>query len=171
MTKQTQQMPLLMVIGSIANLTSEEVEQIKKYITLETILDVQFKDGDGEVMIPTGFTPEVVGDESTTPATVTVIKNGSIVKKSVARTAYDFTSYEADKTTKIADGVVEITGNTVTIDETPYIEVEVMENDVPEWVGMKFLVQNDAEPGDTLYKIYNEDGTDTGMWVQISVQS
>ena len=167
MTKQTQQMPLLMVIGNLAYLTTEEVEQIKKYITLGTILDVEFKDADGEVMIPTGFKP--AGEN--TAAEVTVIKNGSIVKKSIARTAYDFTSYEADKTTKIADGVVEVIGNTVTISDTPYIEVEVMENDVPEWVGMKFLVQNDAEPGDTLYKIYNEDGTDTGMWVQISEQS
>lgn len=167
MTKQTQQMPLLLAIGDLTYLTTEEVGQIKQKITLGTILDVQFKDGDGEVMIPTGFVP---AGEDTAPI-VTLIKNGSVVKKTIARTAYDFTSYEADKTTKIADGVVEITGNKPKIDDTTYIEVEVMESDVPEWVGMKFLVQSDAEPGDTLYKIYNEDGSDTGMWVQISVQS
>ena len=167
MTKFTQQMPLLMVIGDLAYLTTDEVEQIKKYITLGTLLDVQFKDGDGEVMLPTGFKP--AGED--TPAEFTVIKGGSIVKKSVARTAYDFTSYEADKTTKIADGVVEVTGEKPVIDTTTYIEVQVMENDVPEWVGMKFLVPSDAAAGDEKYKIYNEDGTDTGMWVQISEQS
>ena len=84
MTKQTQQMPLLMVLSAgITKLTSEEVEQIKKYITLGTILDVQFKDADGEVMIPVGYTPEVVGDESTTLATVTVVKGGNVVQASV----------------------------------------------------------------------------------------
>ena len=36
---------------------------------------------------------------------------------------------------------------------------------------MKFLVPIDAAAGDEKYKIYNEDGTDTGMWVQISEQS
>ena len=161
-------MPLLMVIADFGALTSEEVTQIKKYIEQGTILDVEFKDeATGEVMIPTGYVPE--GED--TAAVFTIIKNGSIVQKSVARTAYDFTSYEADKTTKIADGVVELTGETVTIDDTSYIEVEVMENDVPEWVGLKFLVQSDAQAGDEKYKIYNEDGTDTGMWVQISEQS
>lgn len=85
MTKQTQQMPLLMIVGNIALLTDKETEQIKKYIELDTILDVQFKDADGEVMIPTGFVPEVKNDagEVTSPAVVTVIKNGSIVKASV----------------------------------------------------------------------------------------
>lgn len=85
MTKQTQQMPLLMNIGNIALLTDKEVEQIKKYIELDTILDVQFKDAAGEVMIPTGFTPEVKDAEGnvTTNAYVTVIKNGSVVKAEV----------------------------------------------------------------------------------------
>lgn len=170
MTKQTQQMPLLMVIGDFANLTSEEVALINQKIELGTILDVEFKEGD-ITFIPVGYTPEIKGDDSTTAATVTVIKGGSVVVKSAARTAYDFTSYEADKTTKIADGVVEITGVKPVINDTTYIEVEVMENDVPEWVGMKFLVQSNAQPGDEKYKIYNEDGTDTGMWVKISVQS
>ena len=82
MSKQTQQMPLEMAIGNISALTSAEVAQIKKYIALGTILDVQFKDAAGETMIPTGFTPEVKNaqGEVTTSAYVTVIKNGSIVK-------------------------------------------------------------------------------------------
>lgn len=83
MSKQTQQMPLLMEIGSISALSTAEIEQIKKYIELGTILDVQFTDADGETFIPVGFTPEVVGDESTTPASVTVIKNGNVVKANV----------------------------------------------------------------------------------------
>ena len=85
MTKQTQQMPLLMIIGNIALLTDKEVEQIKSYIVQDTILDVQFKDEAGEVMIPTGYTPEVKNAEGTvtTNAFVTVIKNGNIVKAEV----------------------------------------------------------------------------------------
>ena len=85
MTKQTQQMPLLMVIGNISLLSDKEVEQIKKYIELNTILDVEFKDADGEVMIPTGYVPEVKNDagEVTANAYVTVIKNGSVVKAEV----------------------------------------------------------------------------------------
>lgn len=77
-------MPLLMVIGSISALTVEEIEKIKKYIELGTILDVQFTDTDGETYIPLGYTAEVVGDDdSVTPATVTVVKNGSIVKADI----------------------------------------------------------------------------------------
>ena len=85
MTKQTQQMPLLMVVGDISHLTDKEAEQIKKYIELDTILDVQFKDAAGEVMIPTGVIPEVLGDDGsvTSNAYVTVIKNGNIVKAEV----------------------------------------------------------------------------------------
>lgn len=85
MTKQTQQMPILMLVGNIALLTDEETEKIKQYIELGTILDVQFKDADGEVMIPTGFVPAVLDatGAETTPAVVTVIKDGSIVKASV----------------------------------------------------------------------------------------
>lgn len=85
MSKQTQQMPLVFAIGNIQLLTDKEVEQIKKYIKLDTILDVQFKDADGEVMIPTGYIPEVKNDsgEVTSNAYVTVIKNGSVVKAEV----------------------------------------------------------------------------------------
>ena len=78
-------MPLLMVVGDISHLTDKEVEQIKKYIELDTILDVQFKDAAGEIMIPTGVIPEVLADDGsvTSNAYVTVIKNGSIVKAEV----------------------------------------------------------------------------------------
>lgn len=83
MTKWTQQMPLVMEIGSISALTTAEMEQIKKYITQGTILDVQFTDANGETFIPVAFTPEVVGDESTTPATVSVINGGNVVQASI----------------------------------------------------------------------------------------
>lgn len=77
MAKQTQQMPLLMVVEAISLLTDKEVEQIEKYIELETIFDVQFKDAGGEMMIPIGVIPAVEGVSN---AYVTVVKNGSIVK-------------------------------------------------------------------------------------------
>ena len=85
MTKWTQQMPLLMEVESISLLTDKDVEKIKGYIEQGTILDVQFVDADGEVMIPTGFIPEVKNaqGEVTSNAYVTVIKNGSIVKAGV----------------------------------------------------------------------------------------
>ena len=85
MTKWTQQMPLMMEIGSISLLSDKDVEQIKKYIEQGTILDVQFMDADGELMIPVSVIPEVKNDsgEVTSNSYVAVIKNGSIVKAEV----------------------------------------------------------------------------------------
>lgn len=78
-------MPLLMEVESITLLSDKDVEQIKGYIEQGNILDVQFKDADGEVMIPTGYIPEVKNAQGdvTSNAYVTVIKNGSIVKAEV----------------------------------------------------------------------------------------
>ena len=77
-------MPIVMEIGDIAFLTDKEVAKIKGYIEQETILDVQFSDEDGENFIPIGYTKEVENDdESITPATVTVVKNGSVVKADI----------------------------------------------------------------------------------------
>ena len=88
MTKWTQQMPLLMEVEGITILSDKEVEKIKGYIEQGNILDVQFKDASGEVMIPTGFIPEVKNAQGdvTSNAYVTVIKNGSIVKAEVTET-------------------------------------------------------------------------------------
>ena len=85
MAKWTQQMPLLMEVESISLLSDKDVKQINGYIEQGNILDVQFKDADGEVMIPTGYIPEVKDAQGdvTTNAYVTVIKNGSIVKAEV----------------------------------------------------------------------------------------
>ena len=78
-------MPLLMEVESISLLSDKDVKQINGYIEQGNILDVQFKDADGEVMIPTGYIPEVKDAQGdvTTNAYVTVIKNGSIVKAEV----------------------------------------------------------------------------------------
>ena len=88
MAKQTQQMPLLMEVQAITLLTDKDVQQILGYIEQDNILDVQFKDADGEVMIPIGYTPEVKDATGavTTSAYVTVVKNGSIVKAGVTET-------------------------------------------------------------------------------------
>lgn len=83
MTKQTQQMPILMEVESINALTTEQIDKIKGYMQQDTMLDVQFKDAAGEVFIPVAYTPEVVGDDSVTPATVTVINNGNVVKADI----------------------------------------------------------------------------------------
>ena len=81
-------MPLLMEVQAITLLSDADVKQILGYIEQGTILDVQFKDADGEVMIPVGFTPEVKDATGavTTSAYVTVVKNGSIVKAEVTET-------------------------------------------------------------------------------------
>lgn len=100
-------MPLVMEIGNISTLSDKEVEQIKAYIVQGTILDVQFVDASGEVMVPVGIIPEVKNDEGevTANAYVTVIKNGSIVKAGVtenlpAPTIKGTTPFEAS--TKVA---------------------------------------------------------------------
>ena len=82
--RQEQQVPLVMEIESINSLTVAQIEEIKKYIELDTILCVQFKDANGEVFIPVAYTPEVIGDdESVTPATVTVINGGNVVQANI----------------------------------------------------------------------------------------
>ena len=73
-----------MQITSISALTVAEIKEIKKYIELDTILCVEFTDADGETFIPVGYTKEVIGDDkSVTPASVTVIKNGSVVQANI----------------------------------------------------------------------------------------
>ena len=82
--RQEQQVPLVMEIESINSLTVAQIEEIKKYIELDTMLCVQFKDANGEVFIPVAYTPEIIGDdESVTPATVTVINGGNVVQSNI----------------------------------------------------------------------------------------
>ena len=127
MTKQTQQMPLLMVIGNINTLSDKEVEKIKKYIELDTIFDVQFKDENGEMMLPISVIPAVEGSSN---AYVTVVKNGSIVKAEITENLPapvikgDSTFTDSEKVTIEAREGCDIyyttDGSTPTKDSTPY---------------------------------------------------
>lgn len=81
--RQEQQTPLVMEVESINALTTAQIEQIKKYMENDVMLCVQFKDANGETFIPVAYTPEVVGDDSTTPATVTVVNGGSLVQANI----------------------------------------------------------------------------------------
>ena len=125
-------MPLLMVVGDISHLTDKETEQIKKYIELDTILDVQFKDAAGEVMIPTGVIPEVLADDGsvTSNAYVTVIKNGNIVKAEITEklsapvikgtTPYELSTKVSIEAREGCDIYYTTNGDTPTEDSTLY---------------------------------------------------
>ena len=85
--RQEQQVPLVMEIEGINSLTTDQIEQIKKYMENDVMLCVQFKDASGEVFIPVAYTPEIIGDDSTTPATITVVNGGSLVQANVVLAA------------------------------------------------------------------------------------
>ena len=85
MSKQTQQMPLVLEVESISLLTDEQVKQIKGYIEQGNALDVVIKEPSGEEMAVIGVIPEVKNaqGEVTSIAYITVVKNGSVVKAGV----------------------------------------------------------------------------------------
>lgn len=85
--RQEQQVPIVMEVESINALTTEQIEQIKKYMENDTMLCVEFHDANGEVFIPLAYTPEIIGDDSTTPATITVVNGGSLVQANVVLAA------------------------------------------------------------------------------------
>ena len=83
-----------------------------------------------------------------------------------ATKAYNFTSYSADGETEYATGVAETTGNTKTFNGQEYTEVEVKENTIPEWVGMKFYIISTAQSGQK-YDLYDQNGGEVGVKVMI----
>ena len=85
--RQEQQVPLVMEIEGINSLTTDQIEQIKKYMENDVMLCVQFKDASGEVFIPVAYTPEIIGNDSTTPPTITVVNGGSLVQANVVLAA------------------------------------------------------------------------------------
>ena len=68
---------------------------------------------------------------------------------------YKFKSYsDENKTTEYASGRVETTGETKTLDDVEYTEVQVMQNDVDGFIDKKYYIQSNAIPSENVYQLY-----------------
>ena len=71
---------------------------------------------------------------------------------------YKFTSYnDENKTTEYASGWVKTTGETKTLGDVEYTEVQVMQNSVEGFIDKKYYIQSDAIPSENAYQLYEYD--------------
>ena len=86
---------------------------------------------------------------------------------------YKFKSYsDENKTTEYASGWVKTTGETKTLDDAEYTEVQVMQNSVEGFKDNKYYIQSDAIPSEKAYQLYKyveaEDTlTAVNIWVTV----
>ena len=85
---------------------------------------------------------------------------------------FDFTSYSADGATQYATGVAEQTGEKKKIGDDWFIEIEVKENSIPEWVGRKFWIAADAATdGTTKNPLYDAEGQPIDVTVTVTAKA
>lgn len=71
---------------------------------------------------------------------------------------YKFKSYsDATMSTDYASGWVKTTGETKTLDDVEYTEVQVMQNSVDGFIDKKYYIQSDAIPSENAYQLYEYD--------------
>lgn len=71
---------------------------------------------------------------------------------------YKFKSYnDKNMTTEYATGKVKTTGETKTLDNVEYTEVQVMQNSVDGFIDKKYYIQSDAIPSENAYQLYEYD--------------
>ena len=104
------------------------------------------------------------GDDNNPP-----VDNGPEVE---AGKQFDFTSYSADGETEYATGVAEQTGEKKKTGDDWFIEIEVKENSIPEWVGRKFWIAADAAAdGTTKHPLYDAEGQPAGVTVTVTAKA
>ena len=84
---------------------------------------------------------------------------------------YKFKSYsDATMATYYASGWVKTTGETKTLDDVEYTEVQVMQNSVEGFKDNKYYIQSDAIPSEKAYQLYKYIGdtlTAVDIWVTV----
>ena len=86
---------------------------------------------------------------------------------------YKFKSYnDENKTTEYASGRVKTTGETKTLDNVEYTEVQVMQNSVEGFKEKMYYIQSNAIPSENAYQLYEYDKDANklkavGIWVTV----